>query len=633
MSMVAAVGFIACSDDAGVAEPSITVSGDHLAVPMEGTRQILEIDANTQWRIACDEDWCRPNVTVGSHRKKIVVTVDPNPTTEVRTATLRLSADGEELRSVRVEQAELVPAFELAQNGQTFKVFGTDAEPLTLSLKSNVPWETEGATDWCAVSPASGAYVDGTVQTISVMVSLPDVTEKKAATLTFKGGYGMEAQSVTVIHDPDIRKMKLMENGYTYRFDLGSHEQSLTLDANVEWHVEGMTDWCTVSQDAGDQPARITVRIASIAALDGMRTATLSFVSDAEGTETQRVTFIQRNVTEQQQAANTVLVRTGQTVSFPAARPDGQSMKGTSIDWIWATSSGLLPDMAYDAASDRITVTAGDTPGSQLVALFDEAGRIAWSWLVWVVDDANVPQDLAINGITWMDRNLGAETLEPYYTDSNKEGIKAYGYYYQWGRKEPFVGPRVTVKSGQYENADNAFRSMTREVVFNPPHATAWTVEDTAMTEEAANTNPTVFYTQTAVTDDVRIRQWNSQKGYNDPCPAGYRIPTVQEWQSMVTFITNTANATKTEGYGITYSRKYTLTDGSGTFFVAPSTMFRNGTTGGLHLPGRAASYCASTLLNGKLWVMHDWNVTYGGKADQGNVFTAAHGMRCIKEK
>lgn len=44
--------------------------------------------------------------------------------------------------------------------------------------------------------------------------------------------------------------------------------------------------------------------------------------------------------------ANTVLVRAGETRTFPARRTDGSYVKGAAVDWIWATEAGLVSDLA-----------------------------------------------------------------------------------------------------------------------------------------------------------------------------------------------------------------------------------------------------------------------------------------------
>ena len=74
------------------------------------------------------------------------------------------------------------------------------------------------------------------------------------------------------------------------------------------------------------------------------------------------------------------------------------------------------------------------------MALKDKDGNIIWSWHIWATDKP-AEQVYKNNAGTMMDRNLGATTGTP--------GIKeTVGLYYQWGRKDPFLGSTEVDASG-----------------------------------------------------------------------------------------------------------------------------------------------------------------------------------------
>ena len=127
----------------------------------------------------------------------------------------------------------------------------------------------------------------------------------------------------------------------------------------------------------------------------------------------------------------------------------GAYVKGVAADWVWTTDAELLSGLDYDASRNEITCTAAKSKqGSGLVALFDAGGAVVWSWLVWVVD--KMPSDVTVGGIAWQDRNVGAE----YHSADPKacvQDFRSYGLFYQWGRKEPFIGAKILSKNKYYE--------------------------------------------------------------------------------------------------------------------------------------------------------------------------------------
>jgi hypothetical protein len=57
-----------------------------------------------------------------------------------------------------------------------------------------------------------------------------------------------------------------------------------------------------------------------------------------------------------------------------------------------------------------------------------------------VTNNDLVANAVVLNGETMMGVNLGAE-LNSNGSTNGEDIYKSYGMYYQWGRKEPFVGP------------------------------------------------------------------------------------------------------------------------------------------------------------------------------------------------
>ena len=111
-------------------------------------------------------------------------------------------------------------------------------------------------------------------------------------------------------------------------------------------------------------------------------------------------------------------------------------------------------DKVWLDAYDRVHVKAGIAVGNALIAAYNSAGTILWSWHIWVNNQspANLDEAVPYNTFGWnesgiittgnirsvkgrslMKCNLGAKSANP-----NDYGRLTYGCVYQWGRKDPF---------------------------------------------------------------------------------------------------------------------------------------------------------------------------------------------------
>ena len=119
---------------------------------------------------------------------------------------------------------------------------------------------------------------------------------------------------------------------------------------------------------------------------------------------------------------------------------------------------------------------------------------------------------LAKDGKCWLDRNLGAKNIAKSYNDSN-----AYGDLYQWGR-----------------GADG---HQVRD---------SGTTTILSITDSPGNNN----FIKNSVSDyswrdPMNYNLWQGVNGINNPCPTGFRLPTISEWETLISTerIINSATA------------------------------------------------------------------------------------------
>lgn len=242
-------------------------------------------------------------------------------------------------------------------------------------------------------------------------------------------------------------------------------------------------------------------------------TIALSY-QDAEGAS---VSITQEGFTylNQTATANCYIVTGAGTYVFPPVKGNSDESVGAvaSVEVLWESfgtsdapkKGDLISEVSFKNDMIYFSTNEDFKKGNALIAAKDEAGKILWSWHIWMTDQ---PEDQAYNNDagTMMDRNLGATSAFP-------GDIYAIGLLYQWGRKDPFLG------------SSSLTESIPAKSTLDPwPSA----VDDGGYMDYAIE-NPTTFikysgsgYDWLEASDKTL---WDEKKTIYDPCPPGYRIP------------------------------------------------------------------------------------------------------------
>lgn len=131
--------------------------------------------------------------------------------------------------------------------------------------------------------------------------------------------------------------------------------------------------------------------------------------------------------------------------SFADGNPSSADIEGKCP--VVMLDNGKLED---GFASFYVTVNE-NTYGNLGLAAYDANGKILWSWHIWITPEIN---DVRLGNFTVMDRNIGATYAPSDGTSLNAHNFYAnLGLYYQWGRKDPFFGPR----NGNTTNTDTYY--------------------------------------------------------------------------------------------------------------------------------------------------------------------------------
>ncbi|MBR4970094.1 MAG: hypothetical protein IKY57_08055 [Alistipes sp.] len=249
--------------------------------------------------------------------------------------------------------------------------------------------------------------------------------------------------------------------------------------------------------------------------------------------------------------------------------PESETISPVSAHLLWESELGLVTNVELKYGYVRFKVPKGESArGNAVIAVYDEDEKILWSWHIWITDSL-APVDIQLgNGehhtITMLNRNIGATKS----TCSNgAEALETYGLYYQWGRKDPSMGPR----SYDYDNL-NLITAPYYDYTSDKKTA-AEVAQFPKPTLKDAIENPMYLILPTAQTDNYSFNWLNERYdflwGYNietgmtsktiyDPCPYGYRVPS-SELNHIFT------NASKSEPG--TYGHTLTFDGGKTLFF------------------------------------------------------------------
>ncbi len=202
---------------------------------------------------------------------------------------------------------------------------------------------------------------------------------------------------------------------------------------------------------------------------------------------------------------------------------NGQIVSSTGVTGLTAT----LTSGTFASGNGSLTYTISGTPSASGTASFAlNIGGQTCSVTVSVqsalvaqypansVLCASGPTDIVdvtnpTTGKTWMDRNLGASQKATSSSDAN-----SYGDLYQWGRRSDGHQCRNSTTTSTLSSTDQ------------PSHGS--------------------FILTNGSPNDWRSPQnntrWQGVNGVNNPCPSGYRIPTVAEFDAeRLSWISNNA--------------------------------------------------------------------------------------------
>lgn len=386
------------------------------------------------------------------------------------------------------------------------------------------------------------------------------------------------------------------------------------------------------------------------------------------------------------QPSNCYMINAAKTYSFDATVIgngeagiiDGAGFHATSasIDpksakLMWEDSEGFISGVSL--VKGKVNFTAEKNVGNAMIAVFDGAGTVLWSWHIWGVGDT-MPGDEEVSSqatisenstlkvrYTVMDRTLGALSKTSYFTT-----------LYQWGRKDPIPNSTVYYVDGQAAGIETTYpvhkpgSAADATILTSIQHpeciiddykgqAGDWLASDNTNKYNLlwGDNNTTYVFNKSK---PAAGKGWTNGKTIYDPCPSGYRVSSKFAWTG---FCGSSSGETKNIDYiyFVKYANGYYFkknsSDGVGIYF--PMTGSRGCKTGSLWV-GKDASAYSSLNHDASYWASApSQNLGKGARmsispyvaspssstqtsansintVDESGNRSAAHPVRCIRE-
>lgn len=230
--------------------------------------------------------------------------------------------------------------------------------------------------------------------------------------------------------------------------------------------------------------------------------------------------------------ANCYVISAAGAYKIPAVKGNSTTSAGNvfGVSLLWETcntgdeitANSVIAEVDFDNDNVYFKTPATLKPGNALIAAKDSEDQILWSWHIWIPATPYTADTFGVSTKPILSRNLGA-LVDTEIPATGFVDIRSVGLYYQWGRKDPFVGykwgnPEVEVSvSGASGRAMSKVSTQMASVVESI----------------AAPTTFVTFKGDWLATHNNALWGNGAAKTIYDPCPAGYRVPAYNSGDAL----------------------------------------------------------------------------------------------------
>lgn len=256
---------------------TLTLSDSELSVPGSANSDLsFAIISNTSWTTSDNAEWLTLSAINGSSDASIIISVESNPLTTVRSAEINITGNGLVPQTITVTQEGATATLSVTPSNVT--VPATANSTGSFSITSNTDWSIDEEASWLSVSPASGTG-NGS---ITVSVDANSSTSSRSAVITVTATGVATPATVTVTQEAAAASLSVSPTSLSLASAAGS-TNTFSITSNISWTILEEASWLTVSRASGSNNEIITVTAvanSSAASRSALVTVTGSGVSD-----------------------------------------------------------------------------------------------------------------------------------------------------------------------------------------------------------------------------------------------------------------------------------------------------------------------------------------------------------------
>ena len=328
---------------------------------------------------------------------------------------------------------------------------------------------------------------------------------------------------------------ELIDEPYSAEYDYVSEGEDAVIAANavsnIAFDVKPVEDWIHVAS-VKSQAYVITLKLDDNKTGE-VREGTVNIVkaSTEEVIQTIRILQLASEVVDgpkdlsKRESANSYIVTEPGEYKFKAVKGNSaETVAASTAEVLWetwnnaeeVTANSVVTSVEFKDGYIFLSMPETLKPGNAVIAAKDAGGVILWSWHIWVPATTIAINTYGLLAKPLMDRNLGALVAA---TEAEAAPVESFGLTYQWGRKDPFPGPKAVNTSSNATVAGKALEVAAAQI-----------------TLEESIANPTLMGHKDnedwlSAPDNTL---WNNDaKSMYDPCPPGYRVPALDASQPM----------------------------------------------------------------------------------------------------
>lgn len=343
----------------------------------------------------------------------------------------------------------------------------------------------------------------------------------------------------------------------------------------------------------------------------------------------------------------------------PAIVPTPLEPDGAMLVWETGVAGNVIEPGSVKLSDDKryISFRTSSTIGGNAVIAAMKNGQVIWSWHIWstTYDPERDYDTYVTRTITWSyynslpSRRIGVMKVNLGALSTTPGDMSTIGLYYQWGRKDPFIGPAdfSNEKSTPFQNkaATSNAAGYEWKAVMNPKgiptsiqnptrliyYSADWVSTSNALLQANLWGNP--------AEESIHLNLKDGSKSIYDPCPKGWRVARSDTWTMFTTSAYPDAGKLadiNIDGGWDSGWHFYFSAGGSGDTAFYPGTGSRNSSTGrlvGMSTTGQVWTSTTNMSGPGRAYALEF--VTYNPSVCPVKPFDRATAMpvRCTKEE